>query len=115
MVDEFIPNQDVRLYYSAADVVVLPYLSATQSGIVQIAYHFDKPVITTDVGGLPDEVEDGVTGFVVPAGDPEALAKAIASYFLRRLEQRFARQISRYKRRYSWEQLAEAIESFEKS
>jgi len=112
VVDEFIPNQDVRLYYSAADVVVLPYLSATQSGIVQIAYHFDKPVITTDVGGLPDEVADGVTGFVVPAGDPEALAKAIVTYFAENKEHHFAQQIARHKGRYSWERLAEAIESF---
>lgn len=115
VVDEFIPNQDVKLYYSAADVVVLPYLSATQSGIVQIAYHFNKPVITTDVGGLPDEVEDNVTGFVVPAGDPETLARAIVTYFAHRREQPFALQISQHKRRYSWEQLAEAIESFENS
>ncbi|MBC7187178.1 MAG: glycosyltransferase [Calditrichaeota bacterium] len=112
IMDEFIPNQDVKLYYSAADVVVLPYLSATQSGIVQIAYHFNKPVITTDVGGLPDEVVHGATGFVVPANDPKALASAIVSYFAEKKEHSFAEQIAQHKRRYSWDRLAEAIESF---
>ncbi len=112
IVDEFIPNQDVRLYYSAADVVVLPYLSATQSGIVQIAYHFNKPLITTDVGGLPDEVRHGETGFVVPAGNPKALADAIVSFFREKRAAEFARQIAQHKGRYSWEKLAQAIESF---
>lgn len=112
VVDEFIPNQDVKLYYSAADVVVLPYLSATQSGIVQIAYHFNKPVITTDVGGLPDEVVHGETGFVVPANDPKALANAIVTYFAEKKEHSFAERIAQHKRRYSWDRLAEAIESF---
>ncbi|MCR4440249.1 MAG: glycosyltransferase [bacterium] len=112
VVDEFIPNQDVKLYYSAADVVVLPYLAATQSGIVQIAYHFNKPVITTEVGGLPDEVVHGATGFVVPADDPQALAKAIVSYFAEKRERDFAEKIALHKGRYSWDRLAEAIESF---
>ncbi|MDZ7338510.1 MAG: glycosyltransferase [candidate division KSB1 bacterium] len=112
IVDEFIPNQDVKLYYCAADVVVLPYLSATQSGIVQIAYNFNTPVITTNVGGLPDEVLDGVTGFVVPAGDPRALANAIVAFFREKRGPQFAAQIARHKERYSWDQLAQAVEAF---
>ncbi|MBN2092105.1 glycosyltransferase, partial [candidate division KSB1 bacterium] len=78
---DYIPNEDVGLYYAAADVVVLPYISATQSGIIQIAYNYNKPVITTNVGGLPEVIEEGRTGFVVPAQDTRALANAIIRFF----------------------------------
>ncbi|CUT02751.1 Glycosyl transferases group 1, partial [Candidatus Kryptonium thompsonii] len=67
---EYIPNDEVKVYFCASDLVVLPYISATQSGIVQIAYNFNKPVIATNVGGLPEVVIDGETGFVVePSSD----------------------------------------------
>lgn len=81
IIDEFVPNEEVGIYYSAADVVVLPYNSATQSGILNIAYGFKKPVVVTNVGGLPELVEDGKTGFVVEPRNPEALAEGIKKYF----------------------------------
>ena len=64
------PDETVEDYFLAADLAVLPYVSATQSGIVQIAYNYDLPVVTTDVGGLPEVVHDGETGFIVPPEDP---------------------------------------------
>ncbi|HHS12855.1 MAG TPA: glycosyltransferase [bacterium] len=106
---EFIPNEKVALYFSAADLVVLPYVSATQSGIVQIAYHYDKPVIVTRVGGLPEAVPDGETGYVVPPRDSRALADAVIRFY-ERGESSFIRAVRRIKRNFSWERLIEAIE-----
>jgi len=109
---DYVPNERVGLYFSAADVVMLPYTSATQSGIAQIAYNFNKPVIATSVGGLAEVVRDGVTGFVVPPNDPEALAHAVERYFAENREGEFSANVMHEKRKYSWEAMAEAIERF---
>ncbi len=77
VVSEFVPNEEVGLYYSMADTVVLPYKEATQSGILNIAYAFAKPVVVTDVGGLKEFVDDR-TGVVVPPENPQALAEAVS-------------------------------------
>ena len=81
VVDRYVPDAEVAQYFMAADLVVLPYRSASQSGIVQTAYAFERPVVVTAVGGLPDVVENGVTGYVVPARDPAALAAAVTRFF----------------------------------
>ncbi|HOT95985.1 MAG TPA: glycosyltransferase [bacterium] len=109
---DYIPNEEVGLYFAAADVVVLPYISATQSGIIQIAYNFDKPVITTNVGGLPEVIDAGRTGFTVPARDSHALANAILHFFQIRDQVDFQECIRLHKRNYSWENLAKAITGF---
>jgi hypothetical protein len=70
IIDRFIPDGEVSLYFSAADLVVLPYESATQSAIVPIAYAFERPVLATRVGGLPEAVRDGETGLLVEPHDP---------------------------------------------
>ena len=75
------PSDRVAVYFSAADVVVQPYLRATQSGVVQAAFNFEKPVIVTDVGGLAEIVGDTSAGIVVPPGDDEALTAAILQFF----------------------------------
>ncbi len=77
LVDGFVPDDTVEDYFLAADLAVLPYVSATQSGIIQIAYNYDLPVVTTNVGGLPEVVRDGETGFIVPPEDSAGLAAAI--------------------------------------
>jgi glycosyltransferase involved in cell wall biosynthesis len=81
VVAEHVPDEDVGKYFTASDVVVLPYVSATQSGITQIAFAFGLPVISTDVGGLPEVVTNGRTGYIVPPMDEDALAAAIVRYF----------------------------------
>jgi glycosyltransferase involved in cell wall biosynthesis len=81
IVGEHVPDESVGQYFVASDVAVLPYVSATQSGITQIAHAFGLPVISTDVGGLPEVVKDGVTGYIVPPKDEGALARAIVRYF----------------------------------
>lgn len=108
----YISDPEVADFFSAANVAVLPYRSATQSGIVQIAMHFDLPVITTAVGGLPEVVRPGETGDVVPAEDPEALAAAMARYFEEDREARYGPGVAREKGRYSWERMVRALEAF---
>lgn len=105
---DYIPNQQVHLFFSAADLVVQPYRSATQSGISQIAFHFDKPVIVTRVGGLPEIVEDGVNGFAVDV-DAAAVAEAIKRYFKQQNGAEMALNIRHLKATYSWRHLAETI------
>jgi len=107
---DYVPNDRVGVYFSAADVVVLPYISATQSGIAQIAYNFDRPVIATDVGGLGEVVRDMVTGFLVPHDDPTALAQSIIRFYGEEREPEFAANVRQEKRKYTWEAMVNAIE-----
>lgn len=111
LVDGFVPDATVEDYFLAADVAVLPYVSATQSGIVQIAYNYDLPVVTTDVGGLPEVVRDGETGFIVPPEDGPALAVAISRFFQEDRAEAFAAAVCSEKEKYSWDRMAEAVES----
>lgn len=77
----YIPDSRVGIYFSAADVCVLPYRSATQSGVSSVAYHFEVPMITTAAGGLKETIGDRGTGMIVDRPDPDAVASAIRIYF----------------------------------
>ncbi|MBS4027062.1 MAG: glycosyltransferase [Ignavibacteriales bacterium] len=107
---EYIANDEVKNYFSACDAVVLPYKTATQSGIAQIAFNFDKPVITTNVGGLAEIVPDGKAGFVVEPNNPEQLATAISKFFSENKKEEFTEQVKIEKKKYSWENLVKAME-----
>ncbi|NNF57899.1 MAG: glycosyltransferase [Rhodothermaceae bacterium] len=108
---DYIPDEAVGRYFGAADVVVQPYVSATQSGVAQIAFHFGRPVITTDVGGLAEIVPDGEAGLVVPPEEPKALAAAIVRFFEEDLEATLAGGVRRERTKYSWDRLYEALEA----
>jgi len=110
--DEYVKNEAVSLYFSSADVVVLPYVTATQSGIVQIAFGLNKPVITTNVGGLPEAVEDGKTGFLVDPESPEKLAEAILKFYEGNYETKFSERIKETSHAFSWDAAVSNIESF---
>lgn len=110
LVQQYVPAEDVRLYFSAADCVVLPYRSATQSGIVQIAYQFSKPAIVTDVGGLSEIVLDNQTGFVVPPDNPSALASAVIRFYEEHREEEFVRNIGPEREKYRWDHFVRGIE-----
>lgn len=112
VVDTYTPDREVERYFAAADLVVLPYTSATQSGIVQIAYGFTKPVIVTNVGGLPDVVEDGRTGYVVRPESPEAIAEAVLRFFRENQARRMEKNIEEESYRFSWERMGDVIELF---
>ncbi|MFC2090236.1 glycosyltransferase family 4 protein [Bacteroidota bacterium] len=106
---DFIPDKDVRYYFSAVDLVVQPYKTATQSGISQIAYHFNKPMIVTNVGGLPEIVPDGKVGFVVETNG-QAIAKAISRYYDEQLESKFSKGAEEEKTKYSWNRMVTTID-----
>ncbi len=110
IVDGYLPDREVEPYFAASDVVVLPYESATQSGIVQIAYGFEKPVVATAVGGLPEVVLDGVTGFVTPPGDDEALGAAVVRFFAEDKAETFREGIRKEAYKYSWDRMNETVE-----
>ena len=106
---EFVPNDKVNIYFSAADVIVLPYKSATQSGIVPVAYHFDKPVIVTNVGGLSEIVQEGKTGYVVYP-EPNEIADGILKYYNNLDKINFVENIKSYKDNFTWNKFIEKIE-----
>ena len=107
---DFIPDSKVGQYFCAADVVAQPYRSATQSGVSQIAYHYEKPMVVTRVGGLPEIVPDGKAGFVV---EPEAgaIADALVRYFAEGWEERMTQGVRDEKRKYGWDKMVSAINS----
>jgi glycosyltransferase involved in cell wall biosynthesis len=114
VIDRFVPDEEVSLYFSAADLVVLPYESATQSAIVPIAYAFERPVVVTRVGGLPEAVHDGETGLLVEPHNSAALAGAIIRFYEEKMEARLRRNIVQQKR-FSWRELARTLESVAES
>jgi len=109
LIDRYVPNEEVALYFAAADLVAAPYLSATQSGVIQIAYSFGKPVVATRVGGLPEAVADGVTGYLVPPADAGAIAAAIRECFRSDRREEFAGNIARESEKYSWDRMVDTI------
>jgi len=111
LVDHYVPNEAVAGYFAAADVVVLPYVTATQSGVIQIAYSFGRGVITTDVGGLPEVVDPGRTGLLVPARDPEALAAAILTFYEQNLAAVFPGHLAAKQAEFSWDRMCGVIEA----
>lgn len=111
MVEGYIPDQEVEKYFAATDLVVLPYTSATQSGIVQIAYGFEKPVVATNVGGLPDVVEDGRTGYIVEKENERELADAVVKFFNTVDGQSWGKNIREKADEFSWETMVKRIET----
>jgi glycosyltransferase involved in cell wall biosynthesis len=95
VVEKFVPNEDVGKYYSIADLVVLPYLEGTQSGVLNIAYGFRKPVIVTDVGGLAEDVIENETGYIVESGNPDVLVDGIMKYLKNRTNIDFRNNIEK--------------------
>jgi glycosyltransferase involved in cell wall biosynthesis len=110
-VNRYVPNEELGQYFDLADVVVLPYISATQSGVVQLAFGFGKPVITTRVGGLHEVVQDGVNGLIVPPQDEVALAAAIVRFYRDQVAARFSANVAESRRSdsFSWQSLVATI------
>ena len=106
--DRFIPDDDVKYYFSAADFVVQPYKTATQSGVTQIAYQFCVPMVVTKVGGLAEIVPDGRVGYVCEP-TPEGVAGAIERMYEGDTLQRFRENCVEERRRFSWEEMCSRV------
>lgn len=111
IVDRYVDNEEVGVYFGAANVVVLPYESASQSGVAQVAFGFGVPVITTDVGGLAEAVEHDRTGLIVPSRTPAALADAVVRYVRDGLESRFRAAIEERGRCSGWDSMVGVIQA----
>lgn len=110
VINQFVPNEDVGKYYQAADLVILPYRSATQSGILNVAYGFYKPVIVTNVGGLAEFVDEGKTGFVVQPNSPETIAEGVQKFLSVKDKTDFQTFIGQRNQKNSFNQLPEVFE-----
>ena len=107
---KYIADDEVTCFISAADLNVLPYKTATQSAVVALAYQFDSPVLVTDVGGLKDMVEPYGTGVVVDAPEASLITKGITKFFDEDLQESCKKNIRQFKKDYSWNNLAKAVE-----
>lgn len=101
--DRYIANEEVGVFFRAADVVIAPYTSGTQSGALNIALAFEIPVIASDVGGFGEIVKDGENGYLVPPMDVEALANAVCVFLRNRTQLHFAERMRRIKKEHSWD------------
>jgi len=99
--DKYIPSTEVRNYFCAASLVTQTYRTATQSGVTQIAYHFSRPMLVTDVGGLAETVPHGKVGYVTSL-EPSVIAASITDYFANSREEEMARNVEEDKKRFDW-------------
>ncbi len=106
--DRFIKDDEVPLFFSVADLIVQPYKSATQSGVTQIAFHYEKPMLVTDVGGLREIVGDGKCGYVVKP-DPQSIANAIVDYFDNSRKALFSEGVKKEKEKFAWDKMTGSI------
>ncbi len=105
----FIPDNEVRNYFSLADLVAQPYRTATQSGVSQIAYHFEKPMLVTNVGGLAEIIPDGKVGYVVGV-DPVQIADALVDFFSNQRSEKMIENIKVEKQKFLWSRMTDAID-----
>ena len=108
--NEFIPDGDLRKYFGAADLIVQPYKTATQSGVTQVAFHFEKPMLVTNVGGLGEIVHDHKMGY---ACEPtaEGIAEDLLDYYLNKRQKAYTAYLQKEKTKYAWSKMTKAFEN----
>jgi len=106
--DEFIVNEDVKNYFCAADILAQPYKTATQSGVTQIGYHFEKPMLVTNVGGLGELIPDQIAGYVVQP-NPEDIRTALIDFFENDRKDIMIKNVKAEKAKYSWDKMVNVI------
>ena len=109
---KYISDQEVKLFFSAADVCILPYKSATQSGITAISFHFEVPIIATDVGGLKETIKNEQNGLIVESANSQNIKFAIEKYFDEQLKLRFQTKIAEENEENSWNNFTDKIIDF---
>lgn len=107
--NEFVPDEQLPYWFGAADLIVQPYKTATQSGVTQVAFHFEKPMLVTNVGGLGEIVHDGKMGYATEP-QPEAIAAAIEDYFTNDRQGAFTTYLKREKKKYGWDKMTQAFQ-----
>lgn len=108
MHNDYIPDNKVNLYFSACDIVAQPYKTATQSGVTQVAFHFEKPMLVTNVGGLPEIVPDGKIGYVVEP-NAQSIADALLKFYKEEKEAAFIEGVREEKKKYGWDRMTKAV------
>jgi len=106
--NDYIPDNKVNLYFSACDIVAQPYKTATQSGVTQVAFHFEKPMLVTNVGGLPEIVPDGKIGYVVEP-NAQSIADALVKFYKEEKEEAFVEGVREEKKKYGWDRMTAAV------
>ncbi len=106
--NDYIPDNKVNLYFRACDIVAQPYKTATQSGVTQVAFHFECPMLVTNVGGLPEIVPDGKIGYVVNP-DAQDIADALVRYYKENKEEEFTVGVREEKLKYGWDRITAAV------
>ncbi|MFH1511074.1 MAG: glycosyltransferase [Candidatus Woesearchaeota archaeon] len=107
--DDYIPDEKVGIYFSATDMVMLPYLDASQSGIVQIAIGALKPIVSTNVGAIDDFIDNKKTGYVIPPKNARAIAKVVTDFYSNKREAQFVKSIAEKKKIFAWGKNKEKI------
>ena len=105
---DFIPNEEVNLYFCAANIVVQPYKSATQSGVTQIGFHFHKPMLVTNVGGLSEIILHNQMGYVVEPV-PIEIVDSLVDFFENQREDQFSNKVEEQKQKFAWAYMTKAI------
>lgn len=108
VVNQFITDSEVGRYFGAGDIVAQPYKNATQSGVTQIAYHFEKPLLVTNVGGLPEMVPDNKVGYVVEK-NPAEIAKALTNFYTENRAEEFLQNLKEEKKKYEWDKMTAKV------
>jgi len=106
---QFIPEAEVKYYFCATDLITQPYKTATQSGVSQIAYHFNKPMLVTDVGGLAELIPHRKVGYVVPPKNAQEISEAIFDFYAHERENEFIENVKLEKQNYSWERMTKTL------
>jgi len=105
---DFIPNNQVNRYFCAANIIVQPYKSATQSGVTQIGFHFHKPMLVTNVGGLSEIILHKQMGYVVEP-NPSEIADTLLDFFENHREEQFSKKVEEEKKKFAWSNMTKAI------
>ena len=106
--NEFVADADLRKYFGAADLIVQPYKTATQSGVTQVAFHFEKPCLVTNVGGLGEIIHNGKMGYALEP-QVDTIADALIDYYQNARQEAFTKYLIKEKEIYGWNIMAQAF------
>jgi len=107
IIDEYIPDKEISNYFIGSDLLVLPYISISESGVIRMAFNFNIPILSTKVGGNPDHIENGVNGFLVGPKNPKALAQKATEFFTQNLYSKLSKGMAKKRKDLEWSNIKE--------